>query len=65
MLSDFQKYNEQFDITIHPGKFVLFLLPNNITWNTLTPEINKIIPNIDDIINFYPDFFEDIINLTI
>jgi len=45
--------NEQFDITIHPDKFVLFLLPNNIEWHNLEPEINKIIPSIDDIINIY------------
>jgi len=45
--------NDQFDITIHPDKFVLFLLPNNIEWNNLEPEINKIIPSIDDIIKLY------------
>lgn len=45
--------NEQFDITIHPEKFVLFILPNNIVWNNLEQELIKIIPNIDDIIKLY------------
>jgi hypothetical protein len=46
--------NEQFDITLHPNNFVLFLLPhNNVEWANLASEIDKIIPSIDDIIKIY------------
>ena len=46
--------NGQFDITIHPDKFIIFLLPHDIKDSSnLENHLGKIIPGIDDIIKLY------------
>jgi hypothetical protein len=50
-----ENLEEQFNITQHPDKFVLFLLPQEgFQWQkNMAEEVSKIIPNIDDLIKIY------------
>ena len=44
----------QFEISQHPDKFILFLLPKEgFKYNDIEKQIEKIIPSIDDIIKLY------------
>jgi hypothetical protein len=47
--------NEQIDITQHPEKFVLFMMPNDIAgnWDWMQEKLAKIIPDVDAIMKLY------------
>ena len=47
--------NEQIDITQHPEKFVLFMMPNDIAgnWDWMREKLDKIIPDVDAILKLY------------
>ncbi len=46
---------EQIDITQHPDKFVLFMMPNDIAgnWDWMREKLEKIIPDVDAILKLY------------